>query len=214
MSPKTVWKLLNWKSTVAKAWTEIQAQNLSPLLPVPYKTGRAPSNSSPDFHPCKWQDWGDECSCLLIQSSAPDLSRVIPDVHQRSDSGLWNWKSDPFPSPLAPFPSSILEKNDFFSSCTVGKPLTEIRGLVCVGNSKFSYRVQKIPNVLWYIPTFFIWGGDGGSFPHIYSVGGHREWISLKVLENLCVRLIWFIVDIYKVKVGNWAPGKTGELFK
>lgn len=82
MSLKTLQKLVNWESTVAKAWTEIQAQSLSFLLLAPYETGRVPLISACDSHHYKRQVCGDKCNCLFIQSSATELNGVIPDVHQ------------------------------------------------------------------------------------------------------------------------------------
>lgn len=79
---KTLQKLVNWESTVAKAWTEIQAHSLSFLLLAPYETGRVPLIPTCDSHRCKRQVCGDKCNCLFIQSSATELNGIIPDVRQ------------------------------------------------------------------------------------------------------------------------------------
>lgn len=88
----------------------------------------------------------------LVQSSAPDLSGVFPDLHQRSASGICKWKSHPFPTPCIPslHPSwkRVISFHPACLTCTVRKHLTEIRELVCLE--------QKIPNVLSCIPIFVL----------------------------------------------------------
>lgn len=135
VSLKTLQKLLNWETTVAKARTKIQTLSLSLLLLAPYQTGRAPLTSAPDSHHCKWQVCGDKCNCLFIQSCATELNGVIPDVHQRwTEIRLWPFQMEitSLPHPTGSLSLSILKKNPVCLTSTVAMHLKEIREPVYV----------------------------------------------------------------------------------